>query len=113
MGSNRIVEAGGITLCLAGVVTAAYLTQDTNFGFIFPILHVMNMAIGMTIAGLVALMKPRLAPISGIIAAGIALEVFVSQFNDPLWAIPAIVGALLCIGGPISQRFTTPGPTRQ
>lgn len=110
MGSNTITDAGGIVLCLSGLTTAVFLTQDVTFGFILPILHVMNIAIGITAAGLVALSKPRMAPIAGVVAIGLALDTFLKMYHEPIWALPAIVGGVLCIAGAVSSRVDVPRP---
>ena len=110
---QRITEAGGIVLVLAGFVTAAYLTQDVTFGFIVPIIHVMNIAVGITGMGLLALMKPRMAPLAGAVGIGLAVDTFVLMYHDPLWALPALAGGLLCVGSLVAGRVPVPQAQKQ
>ncbi|MFD1585829.1 hypothetical protein ACFR9U_02450 [Halorientalis brevis] len=113
MQTRSITEAGGIVLVVAGFVTAAYLTQDVTFGFILPIIHVMNIAVGITGMGLLALMKPRLAPVAGAVGIGLAIDTFVFMYHDPLWALPALAGGTLCVGSLVSGRVSVPQPQQQ
>lgn len=113
MSQQRVSEAGGVVLVVAGFITAMYLTQDVTFGFILPLLHVMNMAIGITGMGLLALAKPRLAPLAGVIAIGLAVDTFVFMWHDPMWALPAVAGGLLCVGSLVAGRVTLPEPQGQ
>lgn len=110
---RRVSEAGGIVLVVAGFVSALFLTQDATFGFILPILYVMNIAVGITGMGLLALMKPRLAPVAGIIAIGLAIDCFLFMWHAPLWILPTAAGGILCIGSLVSGPLETPQPSRQ
>ncbi|WP_336002208.1 hypothetical protein [Halorientalis halophila] len=111
MVSNKLTEIGGVVLIVAGIVTVGYLTQNDRFGFIVPILFVMNMGIGISGAGLLALSKPKLAPVAGVVAIGLALTTFYVIWSAPLWAIPTVVGGVLCIIGSISARLFEPRPS--
>ena len=110
---QRISEAGGTVLLVAGFVTIMYLLTDATFGFIVPILHLMNMAVGITALGLLALSKPRLAPLAGAGAIGIAVDTFVFMWHDPLWALPTVVGGLLCLASLLPGRVGLPKPQQQ
>mgnify|MGYP006294763753 CR=1 FL=1 len=111
MVSNKLTEIGGIVLIFAGMLTVGYLTQDDRFGFIVPILFVMNMGVGIAGAGLLSLSKPRLAPVAGVVAVALSVTTFVLIWDAPLWMVPTIVGAGLCILGSLSARFRRPRPS--
>jgi len=99
MNGRSLIDAGGVFLVIGGLVTAAYLATDANFGFILPALYQMNMAIGIFAAGLIVLSKPRLAPVGAGLGAFLAVDTFFLSYNDPLWALAAVVGAVLCLLG--------------
>ncbi|AQL43371.1 hypothetical protein BV210_12020 [Halorientalis sp. IM1011] len=108
MVSNKLTELGGIVLIFAGMLTVGYLTQDERFGFIVPLLLVMNMGIGISGMGLLALSRPKLAPIGGIVAMALSFTTFYVIWSAPMWIIPTVIGGVLCIVGPISARLFQP-----
>ncbi|WP_299266137.1 hypothetical protein [Halorientalis sp.] len=109
--SNKLTELGGVVLIFAGMLTVGYLTQDDRFGFIVPILFVMNMGVGISGMGLLALSKPKLAPVGGVVAMGLSFLTFLVIWDAPLWVVPTVFGGALCIVGPISARFLRPRPS--
>lgn len=111
MVSNKLTELGGVVLIVAGMVTVGYLTQDDRFGFIVPLLFVMNIGIGISGMGLLALSKPKLAPIGGVVAMALSVTTFYVIWDAPLWIAPTVIGGVLCIVGPISARFLQPRPS--
>jgi hypothetical protein len=108
MVSNKLTELGGVVLIFAGMLTVGYLTQDDRFGFIVPLLFVMNMGVGISGMGLLALSKPKLAPVGGVVAIALSVTTFHLIWSAPLWIVPTAVGGVLCIVGPISARFVRP-----
>ncbi len=105
MVSNKLTELGGVVLIFAGMLTVGYLTQNDRFGFIVPILFVMNMGVGISGMGLLALSKPKLAPVGGIVAMVLSVTTFYLIWSAPLWILPTVIGGVLCIVGPVSARF--------
>jgi hypothetical protein len=99
MNGRDLIEAGGVFLVIGGFVTAAYLATEANFGFILPALYQINIAIGIFAASLIVFWKPRLAPVGAGLGAFLAVDTFFISFNDPLWALPSVVGAVLCLLG--------------
>ncbi|MFB6084035.1 MAG: hypothetical protein ABEJ94_07310 [Halorientalis sp.] len=108
MVSNRLTELGGVVLIFAGMLTVGYLTQDDRFGFIVPLLFVMNVGVAISGTGLLALSRPRLAPIGGVVAMALSVTTFRVIWSAPLWIVPTVVGGVLCMVGPLSARFFRP-----
>jgi hypothetical protein len=81
------------------LVTAAYLATEASFGLVLPISYQMNMAVGILAGGLVALSKPKPAPVGAGVAAFLAFDTFFFSYYDPLWGLVTFVGAILCVAG--------------
>jgi hypothetical protein len=71
----------------------------------------MNMGVGISGMGLLALSKPKLAPVGGVVAMALSFTTFYVIWSAPLWTIPTVIGGVLCLVGPLSSRFRRVRPS--
>jgi hypothetical protein len=105
MNGRSLIDAGGVLIVIGGLVTAGYLTTDASFGFILPVLYHINVTVGIFAGGLIALSKPKLAPVGAVLSGFLAIDTFLISYYDPLWALTTVVGAVVVLAGWGLVRF--------
>jgi hypothetical protein len=99
MNGRSLINVGGVCIVIGGLITAGYITTDASFGFILPVLYHINVTVGIFAGGLIALSKPKYAPVGAALSGFLAFDTFFISYYDPLWAAATLVGSVVVLAG--------------